>query len=321
MADHFDAPGKKPPNMDARVDICDIYAFQKPVNANKSILVLNVNPWAPTYADSFASDAVYELKVDTNGDAIGDIAYRFTFSPKEDGVQKATVRRSVGEQAKGNSNHGELLFQDVPVAFGKEASTADKDEYRFFVGIRSDPFFCDVEGLKNDMQFTGVDTFLDKNVFSIILELPNSALGDNPKAGIWYRVLIPKDGNPFFQIDRAGRPFINVVFTKDEDKDTFNRIEPIHDREVFTKKFVDLLKSFGRSPDSAQLTALSLLPDILDYDYSNSEGYRNGRKLTDDIVDIQLAVLTNERVTTDKVGPHQDLLSAFPYLGAPHPTA
>jgi hypothetical protein len=34
---------------------------------------------------------------------------------------------------------------------------------------------------------------------------------------------------------------------------------------------VDLLMSVGRNPDSAQLTALSLLPDILDYDYSNSE--------------------------------------------------
>ena len=43
MADHFDAPGLKPPNMDARIDICDIYAFQKREDTNKSILVLNVN--------------------------------------------------------------------------------------------------------------------------------------------------------------------------------------------------------------------------------------------------------------------------------------
>jgi hypothetical protein len=43
--------------MDARIDICDIYAFQKTEDTNKSILVLNVNPVAPTYADSFASEA------------------------------------------------------------------------------------------------------------------------------------------------------------------------------------------------------------------------------------------------------------------------
>ena len=121
MADHFDAPGLKPPNMDSRIDICDIYAFQKREDTNKPILVLNVNPVAPTYADSFASEAVYELKVDTNGDAVADIAYRFTFSPKEDDVQKATVRRVSGEHAKGNGNDGEVLFQDVPVSFGEDA--------------------------------------------------------------------------------------------------------------------------------------------------------------------------------------------------------
>jgi hypothetical protein len=35
------------------------------------------------------------------------------------------------------------------------------------------------------------------------------------------------------------RPVINVAFTKEEDKDTFNRIEPTRDR--LTKKFVDIL--------------------------------------------------------------------------------
>jgi hypothetical protein len=319
MADHWDAPGLKSPNMDARIDICDIYAFQKPKDVNKSVLVLDVNPVAPTYADSFASEAVYELKVDTNEDSVADIAYRFTFSPKEDGVQKVTVLRASGEQAKGNGNDGEVIFKDVTVSFGDKVNTADAGEYRLFAGIRSDPFFFDLEGMKNNMQFTGADTFLDKNVFSIVMEIPNSALGSSSKVGIWYRVLIPKDGNPFFQIDRMGRPFINPVFTKEEDKNTFNRIEPIRDRELFTEKLVSVLESFGHNPESAQKTALTLLPDILDYDYSSSEGYPNGRKLTDDITDIQLTVLTNGRVTTDKVWRHQDLSTVFPYLGSPHP--
>jgi hypothetical protein len=322
MADHLDAPGLKSPNMDARVDICDIYAFQKPGNINSSILVLDVNPVAPTYADSFASEAIYELKVDTNGDAVADIAFRFTFSPKENGVQKVTVRRSIGEQAKGSGNEGKVIFKDVPVSFGDAITVANAGEYGLFAGIRSDPFFFDLDGMKNDMKFTtGFDAFLDKNVFSIVLEMPNEALGNNPKVGIWYRVLIHKDGNPFFQIDRMGRPFINVAFTKGEDKNIFNRIEPTCDRELFSKKFADVLESFGYNLENAQKTALTLLPDILDYDYSNSKGYPNGRNLTDDVIDIQLAVLTNGQVTTDKVGHHQDLSSVFPYLGSPHQTA
>jgi hypothetical protein len=61
MADHLDAPGLKSPNMDARVDICDIYAFRKPGDDSKSVFVIDVNPVAPTFADSFASEAVYEM--------------------------------------------------------------------------------------------------------------------------------------------------------------------------------------------------------------------------------------------------------------------
>ena len=117
-----------------------------------------------------------------------------------------------------------------------------------------------------------------------------------------------------------GRPFVNVAFTKEDDKNTFNRIEPIRDRELFTEKLVTILESFGHNHDSAQKTAFTLLPDILDYNYSSSKGYPNGRKPTDDIIDTQLAVLTNGRVTTDKVGPHQDLSTVFPYLGSAHPT-
>ncbi|CAN5798621.1 hypothetical protein BH10CHL1_BH10CHL1_39440 [soil metagenome] len=318
MSDHLDAPGLKPPNMDASIDICDIYAFQKPGDVNKSILVLNVNPVAPMYADSFASQAVYEFKVDTNNDAVAEIAYRFTFSTKEQGVQTATVRHIRGTQASGAGNEGDILFKDVPVAFGEDITVAEAGAYRFFAGIRSDPFFFDLEGFKNGLQFTGADTFLDKNVFSLVLELPNSALGSTPQLGIWARVLIPKDGNPYFQIDRMGRPFLNIVLNAGEDKNTFNQIEPTCDRELFTTKFTDHLVAAGYNVENAQKTALSLLPDILDYDYASSAGYGNGRKLTDDIIDIQLALFTNGAVTTDKVGPHQDLLATFPYVGPPH---
>src|SRR6266700_993555 len=321
MSDHLDAPGLKPPNMDARVDICDIYVFQKPDDANTSVLVFNVNPVAPTFADSFAPEAVYEVKVDTNADAVAEIAYRFTFSPKEQGMQTATIRRVSGEQAKGSGKEGNILLQEVAVSFGEAVTIAEAGGYRLFAGIRSDPFFFDLEGFKNGMHFTGADTFLNKNVFSMVLELPNSALGSNPRVGIWGRVLIPKEGSPFFQVDRMGRPFVNVAFTKDGDKDTFNRIEPTRDRELCAGNFTDLFVSSGRRLEDAQQTALSLLPDILDYDYSSPAGYRNGRTLRDDIIDIQLVVLTNGAVTTDKVGPHQDLLATFPYLGPPHPTA
>jgi hypothetical protein len=35
-------------------------------------------------------------------------------------------------------------------------------------------------------------------------------------------------------------------------------------------------------------------------------------------VDFFLPLLSNGKVTQDKVGPHKDLLAAFPYVGPPH---
>ena len=61
-----------------------------------------------------------------------------------------------------------------------------------------------------------------------------------------------------------------------------------------------------------------LLPDILTFDYSSSAGFLNGRRLQDDVIDIELSLVTNGKITGDGVGPHTDYLSDFPYLGNPH---
>src|SRR3989441_11614084 len=95
MADHLDAPGLNSPAMDARVDITDHYAFQKPDHPDRTILILNVNPLAPTHAAEFRSDAIYETLVDTNGDAQPEIVFQCTFTPKNStGEQFASVLRT-----------------------------------------------------------------------------------------------------------------------------------------------------------------------------------------------------------------------------------
>src|ERR1051326_32571 len=93
MADHLDAPGLTSPAMDARVDITDLYAFQKPGDPHRTILILNVNPLAPTHADEVRHDAVYEMLIDTNADAKPELAFRCRFSRKVDGKQFARVSR------------------------------------------------------------------------------------------------------------------------------------------------------------------------------------------------------------------------------------
>jgi hypothetical protein len=60
---------------------------------------------------------------------------------------------------------------------------------------------------------------------------------------------------------------------------------------------------------------------MLRYDPARPISYPdNGRLLTDDVGDLNVAIFTNGRVTEDGVGPHDDLQPKFPYLG-PHTPA
>jgi len=83
VADHLDAPGLTSPMSDPRTDITDVYAFRKPGDSSKSILVLNVNPLAPALAAFFNSEAIYTINVDTDGDAVADRSFRIRFSGVE----------------------------------------------------------------------------------------------------------------------------------------------------------------------------------------------------------------------------------------------
>jgi Domain of unknown function (DUF4331) len=141
------------------------------------------NPSGPTTTEPFAPEALYELKIDTDGDAIADIAYRVRFSAFERGAQTAVLRRVDGPQAGGTGDGGRLIVDGAPVSTGRDARITEAGDTRFFAGWRSDPFFCDVEGAKNNLQFTGDDFFADKDVCSIVLEVPNSALGAKEPVG------------------------------------------------------------------------------------------------------------------------------------------
>ena len=91
MSHHYSGPDFTCPHDDARLDFCDLFAFPKPEDSGRSILVMDVhpsvsvNPEGPTTAEPFAPEAVYELKIDTDGDAVADVAYRVRFSPSEKG--------------------------------------------------------------------------------------------------------------------------------------------------------------------------------------------------------------------------------------------
>jgi len=322
MSHHYSGPDFGFPQGDARLDFTDLYAFPKPGDTGKSILIMNVHPSAgenppgPTTTEPFAPEALYELKIDTDGDAVADIAYRLSFSPFEGGAQTAILRRVDGPQAAGTGNRGRLIVDGAPVSMGREARVIEAGDTRFFAGWRSDPFFCDVEGAKNNLQFTGDDFFADKNVCSIVLEVPNSALGAK-EVRLWARTLTRGDGDGWIQVERGARPAQSVILV--EERDAYLGGEPVND-ERFLAPFAHALEhTGGYTPAEAKRVAGTLLPDVLSYDPARPAVFPdNGRTLTDDAFDSFIRILTNGKVTEDKVGPHGDLLLEFPYVGPPH---
>ena len=326
MGHHYSGPDFSFPHGDARVDHTDLFAFPAPGGTATSVLVINVhpsvgiNPPGPTTTEPFAPEAVYELKVDTNGDGVADVAFRTRFSAAN-GAQSAMVRRIEGADAAGSGDSGDVVVQDAPVSTGSDARVTESGEYRFFAGWRSDPFFFDAEGALNEFQFTGNDFFADKDVCSIVLELPNHALRASGGVALWHRTLVPGgngDGD-WVQADRGARPSQSVFFSPGDEKAAYLGGEPATDAR-FIDSFTHVLEhAGGYSRGEAKRVAETLLPDVLPYDPVQPATYPgNGRALTDDVGDHFLTLFTNGKVTGDGVGSHTDLLSEFPYVGSPH---
>jgi Domain of unknown function (DUF4331) len=320
-ADHLDAPGLTPPGGSVQTDITDLYAFQSPASAANSVLVLNVNGVIGgnlTFAQGVPGvkhtlPISYRINVDNNGDAKPDVTLKVRFgAPDANGVQHFEVKRG----------HEVLIPMGLGQSTGFNAASptiVTHSGVTAFAGRRDDPFFFDLAAFRNGLQFCpggqGTDFFLGKNVSSIVLELPSRMLtrGHDPNIGVW---AVTQAGKT--QIDRMGRPAINTVFMHGDRKNQFNAGVPADDQRDFRGDVVDTLLSLGNSQARADALANVLLPDVLTFDTSSSAGFLNGRKLTDDVIDAELNLITNGAVTGDCVANDSTFLSSFPYVGNPN---
>ena len=259
-ADHLDAPAAK---ADHRVDITDVYAFRS--GAVMTTLVLNVDGLmspADSKAAAFRTNALYELKVDSNLDGAADIAYRVRFSPattqprrhRDPGLRRPPDdrrhrRRQRVERRRRRRRRTTPYKHAVRTAPMKGGGAA-------FAGARDDPFFFDLPGFvqfKNELLdgttnlgtllggFTASDTFAGTNVLSIAIHLPNAKLGGTGHAvGVYATTSVPSNGG-WKPVDRMGRPAINTVFNglilpsssdyNGLEKDAFNFQRPTRDAD------------------------------------------------------------------------------------------
>ncbi len=336
MSNHFTGLNLGPPLGDQRLDLCDLYAFQAPAAPERTVLILNANPFAA--APAFHPDAIYRLNIDNDGDCLNDLALSYVFSPPRNGKQTANVFLAKGAEARSVEAVGTKIIADAEVSFGAQPVIAKSGAYTFFAGNRSDAFFFDFDGIKNlfdtsggrnftaphlggKSPWSGKDSNTDSNVFSTVIELPTSELGGKPTIRVWGRCSVRRDGT-LLHVDRAGHPSVSSFFNTDETKEEYNAGEPVNDRARWLDQFVHLMGHTGnytREEAIAAIDADGLLPDMLSFDPSRPAKYPNGRVFADDVIDHRLAFLSKGDIPPAGLKPHTDVLREFPYLGTPHP--
>jgi hypothetical protein len=325
MSNHFSADNLKFPGDDRRLDLTDVFVFKSSGKPGTTVLIMDSNPTsapppipAPVTGPEFYPGAVYRINVDTDGDHHADAAFTFVFSGYANGAQTGTAWYATGAAARQPEPAGEVLARDFPVSFDAAARPVQAGPARLAAGLRSDPFFADVEGALHGFAWTGHDDFAGNNVDSIALEVPDDMLG-GPVVGVWASISRRANDGVLEQMDRGGHPTINPFINPDGEKNLFNSRQPADDVANYLGPWSKILENSGYTPDEAKTAALQVLPDILRYDRTQPATYPNGRVPADDVYSLRFAWLTHGKVGATGLKPHDDLLSQFPYLGPPNP--
>ena len=239
-ADHRDADLTKAA---PRSDINDLYVF-KGQSAAGYTAVITVNPLtspADTAGLRLDPDTLYELKADTNGDAVADVSYKLTASGTGS-VQDITLRRATGSDAVTNDISGEVILSGKSSAGSGVTTITDASGRKLYVGPRDDPFFFDLAGFQAGLKFTGADTFKGTNVTAIVFEVPSVP---TQQIGFWATTSRKDNLGAWVQLDRMARPAINTVFIPAAQKDAFNNNSPDRDKGIYTDEVKAALNSLA----------------------------------------------------------------------------
>lgn len=314
----------------------------------------------------FSTNAAYEIHVtraagnDATPTGKTDALLRFEFAaPSKDGSQRikvTTVRDGVTAEVD-RANVRSTPLSAAPIVNRVSVGGATLS---LFAGPREDPFFFDVEqyfkvragalgtGPAVGFRNPGYDFTAGYNVLSIAVRVPRAWLQARTSAttfDVWSTISVGGK-----QIERLARPAINegLVVTNDF-LNALNSVGPDFEAAALAGKqpaagiagpivaeAKKTLMAVGNTDARATALIGAFLPDVMRIDTTGASGYANalnakgspirGRKITDDVIDITLTVVTNGAIKADNVsyaGPnaggtgHKPLMESFPYLADP----
>ncbi len=205
----------------------------------------------------------------------------------------------------------------------------------------------------------GLDFTAGYNVNAIVARVPVSLLKGNTNAtvfDVWETIFQPLGSKNFGQVERLARPVINEgLVVKNDSLNTLNRVTPGFEAAALAGQQPQVnvlgpivgdiktyLMALGNTSDEADQLIRAFLPDVMRIDTTQASNYSPtipasclnalgspicGRKITDDVFDLTVNVLTKGAIKTDNVsydGPnlggsgHKPVLSQFPYLAEPN---
>ncbi|MEU6842073.1 DUF4331 domain-containing protein [Streptomyces sp. NPDC046716] len=214
----------------------------------------------------------------------------------------------------------------------------------------------------SNLSEVGRDTLAGYNVNTVALQVPTASLTQSerqPVIGVWSTTQRRNAEGDWTQVSRLGSPLVNELVIAQKDKDRFNASHPWNDADflpyVTRPELPKLLRAIYKLPAPAEprddlvsvfLTGVkgltrpprvrpaemlrlntSVRPSgspkrlgVLDGDRA---GFPNGRRLTDDVVDIELQAVEGELVGKkndlgDAVNANdQKFGDSFPYVALP----
>ena len=141
-SDHQDTPEVE---LSPRYDVNDVYAFPASEPDRIALVLGTSSPLTPsaTRIARFGTKdkELYQLKIDTNGDAVEDLVFQITFTGNDH--QRVSLRGPLEPKTTGATGNvllgGKALEGDVGRVLG------DAHGIQLFAGPRDDPFFIDLE--------------------------------------------------------------------------------------------------------------------------------------------------------------------------------
>jgi hypothetical protein len=377
---------------DPSADLTDLYAFRSPDKPNTVTILANVIPGEDPAAGpnwyTFSPNARYNLKIDTNGDALPNVTYRFQFHTKTgpfflgDTAQPFTVTRIAGGKSKvvarGTTPPNNIGPRSTPSyrSLAAKGVVSVAGGGSAFAGQRDDPFFGDIGAIFDLVAIRkgtgnmggGKDFFAGYGVHSFGVQVPIAGLNaKNGTIGVWSSVdrrkvttrgTATRNSGGWVQVNRLANPLVNEVVIPTGLKDQWNALQPVQEGRfqkyyttpilaaVINKLYKLGAPETGRDdlvavlltgvpklnytgPRLADLLRVNLTipvtakPDRMGVLAGDNQGWPNGRRLNDDVIDIAEQAVggflkgTKLPLGDGVNGDDRNLLGSFPYAADP----